>query len=352
MSVAPLKIAVCRDNGHWDEGFAVALESRIDRRAPVEYGIVDIATHDWIERLAPYDVVLWNPQFMGPFAASQFKEKVYFLEQFCGKRVFPNYRSVWHFESKIAQSYIFASQEVPTPQTFVSFDREDAWSLLKQSTYPLVAKKSFGASSENVRLLRSPSDARHFIDDAFFQQLWDAEKARRGVAGAALMNLTKRWLWAKVLQRLLGRERIGSVYWQQFVPGNGADLRVTVVGSHAVGFWRKNREGDFRASGSGRIDYETPVPVNVVTFLFDLNERLGFDSMAYDVLFRDGGFVVVEMSYGYVDRAIEDATSRFERAEDGTVVIREGHVSPQQLWVDAVLAEHATAIGAHGGSRL
>jgi glutathione synthase/RimK-type ligase-like ATP-grasp enzyme len=345
MSVEPLRVAVGRDHAGWDERFAEALQAHVEQGAPLEYAIVDLGAYDWIERVAPYDAILWNPQYMGPFGASQFKEKVYFLEQFLGKRVCPNYRSVWHYESKFAQSYVFETEGVPTPATFVSFDHEEAWRIAQHETYPVVAKKSFGAASQNVRLLRSSSEARRFLDEAFFQELWDVAKASRGAAGAALSSVTKRWFWAKVLQRLLGRESVGSAYWQEFVAGNDADLRVTVVGSRAVGFWRKNREGDFRASGSGRIDYETPVPTDVVAYLFNLSQRLGFDSMAYDIVFREGGFVVLEMSYDYIDRAVYAAPGCFERDEEGVVTFLEGHVWPEQLWVDRVLAEHMTAVG-------
>lgn len=228
MSGEFLKVAIGRDSSGWDERFAEALQARADEGVRLQYAIVDLGVHDWIERVSPYDVVLWNPQYMGPFAASQFKEKVYFLEQFLGKRVCPNYRSVWHFESKVAQSYILEAEGVPTPATVVSFEHEDARRLLADATYPVVVKKSFGASSENVRLLRSPSEARRFLDDTFFQERWDRAKASRGMAGAILGGITRRWFWRKVGRRLLGRERVGSAYWQEFVPGNEGDLRVTV----------------------------------------------------------------------------------------------------------------------------
>ena len=42
---------------------------------------------------------------------------------------------------------------------------------------------------------------------------------------------------------------------QEFLPGNGFDTRITVIGNRAFGFRRFNRPDDFRASGSGRIDW-------------------------------------------------------------------------------------------------
>jgi hypothetical protein len=185
VSVAPLRIAVCRDTGGWDERFAEALESRIDQGADVVYAMVDIGAHDWIARLDPYDVVLWNPQFMGPFAASQFKEKVYFLERFRGKRVFPNYRSAWHFESKVAQSYLLDALDVPRPRTVVSFERADAAAavaaLERSTTYP--EKLGSGMPFEPDTRLQD------YFEALAFRAAGQADKARAALRAAADFTL-------------------------------------------------------------------------------------------------------------------------------------------------------------------
>ena len=47
------------------------------------------------------------------------------------------------------------------------------------------------------------------------------------------------------------------ILWQEFIPDNQRDFRVTIIGRrYAFVFWRNNRPGDFRASGSGLIDYD------------------------------------------------------------------------------------------------
>jgi hypothetical protein len=55
--------------------------------------------------------------------------------------------------------------------------------------------------------------------------------------------------------------------------------------------------------------------------------------------------VVLEMSYGYLDRAAHGAPGYFERADDGAVTFREGRIWFERLWVDQVLAEHTAAVG-------
>lgn len=337
MAEKTLKVAVGR--GAWHQEFAAALDARIREHAGIEYDIVDIDAHDWQARIAPYDLVIWRGRFMGPNLATHYKEKIYFIEQVLGKAVMPGYASVWHFESKVAQSYLLEAAGVPTPRTVATADYDDGQTCLAEAALPIVVKQSHGASSANVRLLASKQEAERWIDSVFFTQAWEkhAESHRSRVSQAATAS-RHGWFWRKVRQKLVRGEPQGVAYWQEFLAGNPADLRITVIGDrHAIGFWRHNRPGDFRASGSGLLDYETIVPEAAVEYCIGLNRRLGFDSMAYDLLFRGDEFVVIEISYGYLDSAVLAAPGHFLLGEDGRLTYQRGHVAPQELWVDWAL---------------
>jgi hypothetical protein len=170
----------------------------------------------------------------------------------------------------------------------------------------------------------------------FFQDLWDEGKRRypsfwRHIA----TQITKPWLWKKIVQRLRGyesqAERHGIIYWQKFIPGNSADLRITVIGDcYAYGAWRNNRPNDFRASGSGRGDFVKDVPQ-------EINRRLNFDSMAYDILFDQDRFYITEMSYAYVDSFLYNCRGYYKVNDDGSLRFVEGHVWPQDLWIEWAL---------------
>jgi glutathione synthase/RimK-type ligase-like ATP-grasp enzyme len=235
------------------------------------------------------------------------------LEHLLGKLVVPNYRTIWHFESKVAQSYVFATQGIPTPRTFVSFDYADCAEALSQAKMPLVFKKSHGSQSRNVRLVKDCREADALASQALFQQRWDMTNAPSSSRPLrALANVFNRWFWAKVAQVATQDERHGVVYWQEFVRGNSADLRITAIGDrYAFGFWRNNRPGDFRASGSGRIDYDRAIPESLVRYCMGMNKRFEFDSMAYDILFDHDRFLLTEMSYATVDYAIHEARGSY-----------------------------------------
>ena len=333
MSKHRLSIGVGR--GVWHEEFAAALDECVRRGEPIDYRIVDIDCHDWQEKIAPYDLVIWRGRFLGPQAAGHYKAKVYFMERVLGKTVVPSYETVWSFDSKVEQQYLLAHLSVPTPKTVATFDYDDAGRLLDQEQFPIVVKRSYGAAGSNVRLIRDRRQAQKWLDSLFFHEKWMRHKQTHpGALGRVLAAPFHRWIWPKVHERLLRGERHAVAYWQEYLADNHADLRVTVIGDRdAFAFWRHNRPGDFRASGSGLLDYERPVPIEVVSYCVELSRRLGFDSMAYDILFKQGSMVIVEMSYAYVDKALRDAPGHFV-LDDQALVYREGHTTPQALWVD------------------
>ena len=113
------------------------------------------------------------------------------------------------------------------------------------------------------------------------------------------------------------------------------EVRVTVIGNRAFGFIRHNRQGDFRASGSGRIEYDAArVPPAAVRTSHAISRTCGFQSMAYDYLLsREGKPLLSEISYCYLSRAVHDCPGCWDRDLRWT----EGHVWPEDAHVDDFL---------------
>jgi glutathione synthase/RimK-type ligase-like ATP-grasp enzyme len=309
------KIALCEGitGGSWTDRMAAELEAQKSSfRFAIDWGRVDINAHGWVEKLKLFDAVLWPPGCMGIKPSSHLKEKIFFLQYHMKKLVVPNFETVWHFESKVAQSFLFEWYGIPTPRTVVTSRLSDAYSLLSTEKYPVVFKTSSDAASRGVRLVKRRPRALFLA----WRSLYSG-------------------FWSKVARRLLRLDYRDNVsYWQAFIPKNERDLRITAIGTkYAFGFWRENRPNDFRASGSGLINYRQPIPKDLLIFCLETNRRLDFDSMAYDIIFDDGKFLLTEISYTYMDGAIHNADGYYEYLGNSELVFREGHTWPQHLWI-------------------
>jgi hypothetical protein len=93
-------------------------------------------------------------------------------------------------------------------------------------------------------------------------------------------------------------------YFQDFIPKNDSDIRIVVVGERAFAIKRMIREGDFRASGSGKFKYDRhEISEECVKIAFDVSHKVKTQSLAYDFVFDEGKPLLVEISYAYTSTA-------------------------------------------------
>ena len=304
----------------WDKTGWWRRYAEFAQHAGIDFEIFEMERSDWISAVRRHHLILWRANLDPPFA-EEAKEKIYFTERFLGRRIVPNWDTFWHYDNKRAQAYMFALQDIPSPSTFVSYSRAEADAHVSALHFPVVSKRAGGAASENVWLLAKPASARQEVRRAFGDPLWVKALRRVGIQ-----------------LRLTPRSQSGDVIWQQFIPSNPRDLRITVIGNDRVfAFWRNNRPNDFRASGSGSIDYTTEGVEEECLVCLDICRRNNFDSMAFDLVYDEGRFLVLEMSCAFNDEAIYRAPSHFV-IDPGTTRLRrvDGHVWPQALQIDYV----------------
>lgn len=97
------------------------------------------------------------------------------------------------------------------------------------------------------------------------------------------------------------RRRAGTTAPTEWLPDQPFDTRVIVIGERAFAYRRYPYPGDFRASRSfGPRDYDpTGIDPRMLQLSFAISRRLGFQSMAYDLMLHRGQPVVLEMSYTF-----------------------------------------------------
>jgi hypothetical protein len=272
--------------------------------------------------------------------------------------VFPDMATCWHFDDKIAQAYLFEALDIPHPKTWVFWRKADALAWCAATEYPVVAKLSVGAGSTNVRLIRSAAEAKAYVGECFSDsgilvrpplptggaaRLW-ARLKRAAKRGAQAMPYVLCNHFPSMPDRTYWMPQKNHALFQEFVAGNEFDSRVTVIGNRAFAFRRMNRPGDFRASGSGSIQYEPEaIDLRCVRAAFDAVRKLKAQSMAFDFLFRGAGRepVVGEISYCYADWAVEKCPGHWDSSLDW----HEGHLWPETAQVEDFLARIQVAAG-------
>src|SRR5690606_24969951 len=94
-------------------------------------------------------------------------KKILFALEHAGIKVFPDFKTGWHFDDKVAQKYLLEAINAPLVPSYVFYDKQQALNWAKKTIYPKVFKLKGGAGSANVKLVRSESEAIKLINIAF-----------------------------------------------------------------------------------------------------------------------------------------------------------------------------------------
>lgn len=263
-----------------------------------------------------------------------------------GIKTFPDYSDGWHFEDKIAQKYLLEAVEAPVVKSWAFFDKKKAQQFIGGGNVPVVAKLRKGAGSYNVVLLKNRRSAKKYIRKMFFKgvtpsmvmkQVSDKFKAiaTRRKTNLNIPHLVNNFM-TEIRRKHLFPKEVGYVYFQEFLPNNKNDLRIVVVGNRSWGFYRGVRPNDFRASGSGLIDYEMPVPEDMIKKSFEVAEKLGTHSICFDyVKDPNGEYKIVEICYGYVGEAIYNCDGYW----DMNLAFHKGHYRPEECVLDDFITQ-------------
>jgi hypothetical protein len=131
----------------------------------------------------------------------------------------------------------------------------------------------------------------------------------------------------------------GYAYFQNFLPSNEFDTRITIIGGRAFGFVRYNRPDDFRSSGSGKIDFSPgKIDHNMLKIAFDVSNRLNLATMAFDFLYdSEKNPLINEMCCQFADWAVYECPGYW----DNDLAWHDGHYWPQYFQlVDALQDEN------------
>lgn len=313
----------------------------------IEVKWVDLTAEDVLKQVEGCDGLMWRT--IHPPKDKQLAKRIlYIVEKYMDIPVFPDYNTYWHYDDKIAQYYLLKSLGIPIPETWVFWNKDKALKWAEHTEYPKVFKLATGAGSSNVIKVYSQEEASFLIETMF----------SKGIFPMTLNEYKPKILPQNMyqLKSFFYRIKHGFFYslkslypplpptwwqpekdyilFQEFIPENQYDTRITVIGNRAFGFIRFNRDNDFRASGSGKIDANPhKIGAECVKISFSISEKLKFQCMAIDFLYKKNSPVVCEMSYAFVGQGIKSCTGFWNKELEWI----NGSMLPEEAQVDSFI---------------
>jgi len=278
----------------------------------IDYKVVNAYDNDIVHQLKDCDVFMWHHQH-GDYRDVNFAKQLLFSLQQSGITVFPDFNSGWHFDDKLGQKYLFEANDIQMAESFAFYDKKSAFKWVAETNFPKIFKLRGGAGSANVKMVRDKKTAKKLVRKAFGKGFKAFDYSNLAIdhfkltlKGRSSFIKAIKYLALAILPQyskssLLPKHK-GYVYFQEFIPNDGYDIRIQITGEKALAMVRYTREGDFRASGSNNLSHNSDLLTSdIVKSAFEIARKLQLQSCALDFVRdnRDGKLYVIENSYCY-----------------------------------------------------
>ena len=295
------------DKGSRSRKYAIAA-----RNMGISYRLVDCTLPDIIQQMENVDALIWH-WTQDSYIDKRIAIHIIRSVELMGKKVYPSVDTCWMFDDKIAEKYLLEAVGAPWVESGVFFDKESALNWIRKQGFPVVYKLPQGAGSVNVRLIHNEKAAkeickRHFSffgrPDVNMKMYYREKKGLDKLFREIFRNDVYRY----------GASNRGYVLFQKFLPDNGYDIRVTIIGERGIIFRRKVRNNDFRASGSGKIDYRvSEQDIQAIPIARRISEAIHSQTMTYDFIYDGNELKIIEMSYGFEAKAVLAAPGWYDK---------------------------------------
>lgn len=286
----------------------------------IPYEVVNCYGNSFISEIDNYSALVWPYQI---YVISDRLESrnIITLAELKGLATFPDTHLGWHFDDKIAEMYALQSIKAPIPNSWVFYleDECKTW-LEKEAVFPLVAKLRCGSGSNNVKLLHNTKEAVSYAKRMFstgydptpslgykaYSKLQSSKDLKMIVSR---VKKIPQFLNTRKHAKMMPIEK-GYCYFQEFIPNEGYDLKVVVIGDKMTFCARSVRKNDFRASGGGDCYYDRKLMSDaVIDAAFSAADMLQMNCVGFDFVVdkRSGEGKIIEMCYGFdyeVQRAL------------------------------------------------
>lgn len=257
-----------------------------------------------------------------------FIEDIIFNLDNIGLHVIPSFSMLKAHNNKVAMEMLRDRSDSDSLKTIKSQFFGTLQELISESgklTYPVVIKPSSGAMSRGVAKANNPDELIRY-----------AKKVSRS------FNMKHD------LIDLLRKVKYGSGYHkesffrskfiiQNFIPSLENDWKVLVYGNKCFVLYRANRDGDFRASGSGKFIFRKDLPDGLLDFAFEIKNHFTVPNISLDIGFDGKKFHLIEFQFLYFGTTtIEKSPFWFEKYDDSWI-LSEGKSELEKVYVESIV---------------
>jgi glutathione synthase/RimK-type ligase-like ATP-grasp enzyme len=234
-------------------------------------------------------IILYTSSEDPYFKYKEYIEDIVFHLESIGTLIIPQYRYLKANNNKVYMELIrksYHSQQFRNLHSCVYGTFEELMATLEAQVYPCVIKTAKGAMSQGVYLANDKAELIRY-------------------AKKASMNRKPLFFLKDLLRSKKHHGYIRDSYYQNkfiiqpFIPNLTHDWKVLVFGRKYYILKRRNRKNDFRASGSGLLEFTKDIPEGILDFCEHIYSNLSVPNLSIDIGYDGKNFYMIEFQALY-----------------------------------------------------
>ena len=196
-----------------------------------------------------------------------------------GKNLIPRYELFRAHDNKAYQEILKQLCHIDSNPGKIYRKWDEIEADIKSFHYPLIIKNVSGSVGKAVFKIENELMLEQIYDGFIFQHKSQSFNTKRKIKKKLNYKYDKIWY---------DRENQKSyVIIQTFIPNLDGDWKILVFGDKYFVLKRGIRSGDFRASGSGILDFEIDPPEELLNFAEDIFHKLDTPFISLDIAMSD-----------------------------------------------------------------
>lgn len=222
------------------------------------------------------DVIIYTA-FFNNEVVGYLKDILFYLKDKC--LLIPTYEMLLSYENKGFQEVLRKKKNIDNLDSSYLFDMENI-----KKDYPFVFKTIDGSGSAGVKLIKSESDFMKVKNT--IHKLTVERKIKNIIRKNQLSPLDYKLYKSNY-------KNYKRFITQRFIENLTCDYRVLIVGQKFYVMRRDVRDGDFRASGSKKFNYND-APLEVLNFAKEIQEKLDNVYISIDIALKEKNPYLIE----------------------------------------------------------
>ncbi len=296
---------------------------------------VNVLTHCAFMALEPSQIsgkYIWYASAQYP-EFSQYIEDCLLYAELCGADLVPDFPLFRSHENKFFQELLKKKLGLDVPKAELVGTREDINDILPKLHFPLVLKTPAGFGSKGVFKISSNDELMATAEKVMTHIHPPASNPLRRFKNKRSYN-DKITLYKNKYPVLVGR-----VILQEFIEGLSHDWKILVFGETCFCLKRYTREGDFRASGSGKFSFDEVPSDSLLDYALHVVKKLNTPWASLDIAeFNGDEYGLIEYQCVHFGLYTLMRGSRcYEQIKGAWVVRSVENPSPEEYFCNAFL---------------